>query len=221
MDCLKPGDVAIFASPLAFRWVHFACAIEKGLNVFIEKPLTANGPTSRRMIKLAQQSVAIGLKVSAGPQALAALGIELPADDFDAARKAKIDEAYRRIALASSRGLRKMQTITDAVMLAVTRVLITMGSSCYRSHQPLWSVLVPKVVNLNLRYWATARLQPYRDGRVAVLGQQRFQHHQTVSRSITGTDDQGFRESSRPQRVRPDDRQLDTSLVLPHACEQR
>ena len=46
MDCLKPGDIAIFATPLAFRWVHFAYAIEKGLNVFMEKPLTADGPTS-------------------------------------------------------------------------------------------------------------------------------------------------------------------------------
>jgi len=38
MDCLKPGDVAIFATPPAFRWVHFQYAIEKGLNVFMEKP---------------------------------------------------------------------------------------------------------------------------------------------------------------------------------------
>jgi hypothetical protein len=30
MDCLKPGDVAIFATPPAFRWVHFAYAIQKG-----------------------------------------------------------------------------------------------------------------------------------------------------------------------------------------------
>src|SRR6266852_5049009 len=40
MDCLKPGDVAIFTTPLAFRWVHFGYAIQKGLNVFMEKPLT-------------------------------------------------------------------------------------------------------------------------------------------------------------------------------------
>ncbi len=66
MDCLKPGDVAIFASPLAFRWVHFAYAIEKGLNVFMEKPLTADGPTSRRMLELAQKSVAKNLKVGVG-----------------------------------------------------------------------------------------------------------------------------------------------------------
>ncbi len=46
MDCLKPGDVAIFATPPAFRWVHFTYAIEKGLNVFMEKPVTVDGPTS-------------------------------------------------------------------------------------------------------------------------------------------------------------------------------
>src|SRR5215469_8836059 len=34
MDCLKPGDIAIFATPPAFRWVHFTYAIQKGLNVF-------------------------------------------------------------------------------------------------------------------------------------------------------------------------------------------
>ncbi len=48
MDCLKPGDVAIFATPLAFRWVHFSYAIEKGINVFMEKPLIADGPSGAR-----------------------------------------------------------------------------------------------------------------------------------------------------------------------------
>ena len=51
MDCLKPGDVAIFATPPAFRWVHFGYAIEKGLNVFMEKPVTVDGPTTRRMLE--------------------------------------------------------------------------------------------------------------------------------------------------------------------------
>ncbi len=66
MDCLKPGDVAIFTTPLAFRWVHFRYAIQKGLNVFMEKPLTADGPTSRRMIELAKEASAKGLKVGVG-----------------------------------------------------------------------------------------------------------------------------------------------------------
>jgi predicted dehydrogenase len=66
MDCLKPGDVAIFATPLAFRWVHFQYAIEKNLNVFMEKPLTADGPSSLRMLKLGEESVAKNLKVGVG-----------------------------------------------------------------------------------------------------------------------------------------------------------
>jgi predicted dehydrogenase len=66
MDCLKPGDVAIFATPLAFRWVHFAYAVQKGLNVFMEKPLTADAPTSRRMLQTAEESVAKNLKVGVG-----------------------------------------------------------------------------------------------------------------------------------------------------------
>lgn len=66
MDNLKPGDIAIFTTPLAFRWVHFTYAIEKKLNVFMEKPLTADGPTSRRMLKLAADASAKNLKVGVG-----------------------------------------------------------------------------------------------------------------------------------------------------------
>jgi len=66
MDCLKPGDVAIFATPPAFRWLNFAYAIDKGLHVFMEKPVTVDGPTSRRMLKLAEQSKAKNLKVAVG-----------------------------------------------------------------------------------------------------------------------------------------------------------
>lgn len=66
MSHLRPGDIAIFTTPLAFRWVHFTHAIEKGINVFMEKPLTADGPTSRKMIKLAEQASAKNLKVGVG-----------------------------------------------------------------------------------------------------------------------------------------------------------
>jgi hypothetical protein len=66
MDCLKAGDIAIFTTPLAFRWVHFAYAIQKGLHVFMEKPLTADGPSSRTMLKLAQAATAKNLKVGVG-----------------------------------------------------------------------------------------------------------------------------------------------------------
>jgi len=66
MDCLDAGDVAIFATPPAFRWVHFTYAIKKGLNVFMEKPITVDGPTSRRMFRLAEEATAKNLKVGVG-----------------------------------------------------------------------------------------------------------------------------------------------------------
>ncbi|MCA9218752.1 MAG: Gfo/Idh/MocA family oxidoreductase [Planctomycetales bacterium] len=66
MDCLKPGDVAIFTTPPAFRWVHFTYAIEKGLNVFMEKPVTIDGPTSKRMFELGEKANAKNLKVGVG-----------------------------------------------------------------------------------------------------------------------------------------------------------
>jgi len=66
MDCLKKGDIAIFTTPPAFRWVHFTYAIEKGLNVFMEKPVTVDGPTTRRMLKLAEEADAKKLKVGVG-----------------------------------------------------------------------------------------------------------------------------------------------------------
>ncbi len=66
MDLLKPGDVVILATPPAFRWVHFTYAIEKGLNVFMEKPVTIDGPGSKKMLELAQKSVEKNLKVGVG-----------------------------------------------------------------------------------------------------------------------------------------------------------
>ena len=66
MDCLRPGDVAIFASPPAFRWVHFAYALQKGLHVFMEKPITVDGPTSKSMFAQAEEATRKHLKVGVG-----------------------------------------------------------------------------------------------------------------------------------------------------------
>jgi predicted dehydrogenase len=66
LDCLRPGDVAIFATPSAFRWVHFGYAVEKRLNVFMEKSLATDGPGTRRLLALADESVRHNLKVGVG-----------------------------------------------------------------------------------------------------------------------------------------------------------
>lgn len=66
MDALKPGDVVILGTPPAFRWVMFSYAIDKGLHTFMEKPVTVDGPTTRRMLKLGELSVKKNLKVGVG-----------------------------------------------------------------------------------------------------------------------------------------------------------
>ena len=67
MDCLKPGDVAILATPPAFRWVHFGYAIEKGLNVFMEKPVDGRRPDhAARCSSWPRSRVKKNLKVGVG-----------------------------------------------------------------------------------------------------------------------------------------------------------
>ncbi len=66
MDALKTGDLVILGTPPAFRWVQFSYAIDKGLHCFMEKPVTVDGPTSRRMFELGEVSVQKNLKVGVG-----------------------------------------------------------------------------------------------------------------------------------------------------------
>ncbi|HUY36558.1 MAG TPA: Gfo/Idh/MocA family oxidoreductase [Pirellulales bacterium] len=66
IDCLGPGDIVLFTTPPAFRWVHFGYAIEKGINVFMEKPTTVDGPSTRKMLLLAEESMKKNLKVGVG-----------------------------------------------------------------------------------------------------------------------------------------------------------
>lgn len=66
MDSVKAGDIVILGTPPAFRWVMFSYAIDKGLHTFMEKPVTVDGPTTRRMLKLGELSVKKNLKVGVG-----------------------------------------------------------------------------------------------------------------------------------------------------------
>ena len=66
MDQLDPGDIVILATPLAFRVPHFEYAIDRGLHVFMEKPLTADGPNSKRMLELSDRADEKNLKCGVG-----------------------------------------------------------------------------------------------------------------------------------------------------------
>jgi predicted dehydrogenase len=66
MDSLRAGDIVILTTPPAFRWVHFTYAIEKRLNVFMEKPITVDGASTRRMFRLSEDAQRHNLKVGVG-----------------------------------------------------------------------------------------------------------------------------------------------------------
>jgi diguanylate cyclase (GGDEF)-like protein len=96
--------------------------------------------------------------IATGRRALAALGVTLPADEFDQACRDEIAEVRRLLAGRPAAQLVDLPIMTDPKMLMVAKVLITMGPPCYRSHQRLWSVIVPKVVAMTLRHGNIAQI---------------------------------------------------------------
>ncbi len=76
MDSLRPGDVVILTTPPGFRWVHYEYAISKKLNVFMEKPVTVDGPSSRKMLALNEQAKAANLKVGVGLMSRHTIGMQ-------------------------------------------------------------------------------------------------------------------------------------------------
>src|ERR1043165_5775048 len=66
IDLLGKGDVVILTTPCGFRPVMFKYAIEKGVNVFMEKPVTVDGVSSRKMLELNEEAKKKNLKVGVG-----------------------------------------------------------------------------------------------------------------------------------------------------------
>jgi predicted dehydrogenase len=61
-------NYAILAAPPGFRPPHFKACIERGKHVFMEKPVSVDGPGSRIMYAAAAESKKKNLKVAAGTQ---------------------------------------------------------------------------------------------------------------------------------------------------------
>ncbi|GHT37723.1 streptomycin biosynthesis protein StrI [Planctomycetales bacterium] len=66
MDTLRPGDVVVLSTPPAFRPLHFAYAVEKGLNIFAEKPLAVDIPGLKWLQESNKKAQEKGLKVAVG-----------------------------------------------------------------------------------------------------------------------------------------------------------
>ena len=66
IDCLGPGDVVMLTTHAAFRPLHFEYAVQKGVNVFMEKSFAVDPPAVRRLLKAVEESERKNLKVAAG-----------------------------------------------------------------------------------------------------------------------------------------------------------
>lgn len=66
IDCLRPGDVALLTTHAAFRATHLEYAIEKGVNVFMEKTFAVDPAGVQKMLKLAELADQKNIKVGAG-----------------------------------------------------------------------------------------------------------------------------------------------------------
>ncbi|AMV34510.1 Inositol 2-dehydrogenase/D-chiro-inositol 3-dehydrogenase [Pirellula sp. SH-Sr6A] len=131
IDCLRPGDIAIMATPPAFRWVQFEYAISKGVNVFMEKPVTVDGPSSVKMLELAKKSIEKNLKV----------GIGLMCRHCDARR-----ELYRRI---------QDGQIGDILMMRAYRMAGPTGSAATTKKPEGMSELLYQINRFHGFLWAS------------------------------------------------------------------
>jgi len=66
IDCLRPGDVAMLTGYAAWRPVQLEYAVEKGVNVFMEKSFACDPPGVRRIIKAGEEAEEKNLKIAAG-----------------------------------------------------------------------------------------------------------------------------------------------------------
>ena len=66
--CLNPGDQVVIATPPGFRPYHYRAAIEKGLHVFMEKPVCIDAPGFRHVMETNKMAEEKDRKVFVGFQ---------------------------------------------------------------------------------------------------------------------------------------------------------
>jgi predicted dehydrogenase len=66
INSLDQGDLVLLATPPAFRPIHFEYAVQKGVNVFMEKSFAVDAPGIRRVLKTGEEAARKNLKVAGG-----------------------------------------------------------------------------------------------------------------------------------------------------------
>lgn len=103
MDCLRPGDVALLTTHAAFRAGHFEYAVQKGVNVFMEKTFAPDPSGIKRMLRTGEAAQQKNLKVACGVmcrhstarQALIQKIREGAMGDLQLIRAYRMDSGYR------------------------------------------------------------------------------------------------------------------------------
>ena len=66
IDSLGKGDVVLLTTPPAFRPMHLEYAVQKGVNVFMEKSFAVDGPGIRRVLKAGELAQQKNVKIAGG-----------------------------------------------------------------------------------------------------------------------------------------------------------
>lgn len=66
IDCLRPGDVAMLTTHAGFRAPHLEYAVEKGVNVFMEKDFAADPGGIKRILRAGEAAEKKNLKIGTG-----------------------------------------------------------------------------------------------------------------------------------------------------------
>ena len=66
IDCLRPGDVAMLTTHAGFRATHLEYAVQKGVNVFMEKDFAADPGGIQQIIRAGEAAKKKNLKIATG-----------------------------------------------------------------------------------------------------------------------------------------------------------
>ncbi|MCC6233224.1 MAG: Gfo/Idh/MocA family oxidoreductase [Verrucomicrobiales bacterium] len=66
IDSLPRGGVVLLTTPAGFRPIHFEYAVEKGVNVFMEKSFAVDAPGIRRVLRAGELARQKNLKIATG-----------------------------------------------------------------------------------------------------------------------------------------------------------
>jgi predicted dehydrogenase len=66
IDMLGKTDVVLLTTPAGFRPIHLEYAVQKGVNVFMEKSFAVDAPGVRRVLKAGEEAAKKNLKIAGG-----------------------------------------------------------------------------------------------------------------------------------------------------------